>query len=159
MPSGVRFSRAQKWDLVRMSAAALASTVFFTVPLFLVRPNVTAERTAPSPSTTNPPAVIPTNLPSSPVSSSELATSPVPNTVSVVTATEVASESTPVLQSARAQSARPRTPIERSPVLRANANVKAEPAPSSFKHRLARFFSGVGKYAVKPFPTVTSSGN
>ena len=42
MPSEVRFTRAQKWDLVRISAAAVASTVFFTVPMFLVRPHPAA---------------------------------------------------------------------------------------------------------------------
>jgi hypothetical protein len=157
MPSG--FSRAQKWDLVRMSAAAVASTIFFTVPLFLVRSNGTAERTAQSSSTDSTPAVVATNLASSPAPSAEIAPSSVPDTVSVVTATQFAVESTPALQSARAQSGRPRTPGDRPSVLRARANVKAEPSATSFKHRLARFFSGVGKYTVKPFPTVTSSGN
>src|SRR3954467_10788298 len=38
MPSEVRFTRAQRWDLVRISAAAVASTVFFSVPMFLGRP-------------------------------------------------------------------------------------------------------------------------
>jgi hypothetical protein len=152
------FSRAQKWDLVRMSAAAVASTIFFTVPLFLVRSNGTAERTAQSPPTDSTPAVAATNLASPPAPSAEIAP-PVPNTVSVVTATEFAVESTPALQSARAQSVRPRTPGERPSVLRARANVTAEPSATSFKHRLARFFSGVGKYTVKPFPTVTNSGN
>ena len=38
MPSDVHFTRAQKWDLVRLSAAAVASTVFFTVPMFLAHP-------------------------------------------------------------------------------------------------------------------------
>jgi hypothetical protein len=154
------FSRAQKWDLVRMSAAAVASTIFFTVPLFLVRSNGTAERTAQSPPTDSTPAAAATNLASAPAPSAQIAPPPtVPNTVSVVTATEFAVESTPALQSARAQSVRPRTPGERPSVLRARANVTAEPSAASFKHRLARFFSGVGKYTVKPFPTVTNSGN
>lgn len=159
MPSGVRFSRAQKWDLVRMSAAAVASTVFFSMPLFLIRPEVAGQRTTPSASAGGTSAVVATNLAAPPAPSAEIAPSAVPNTVSVVTATEFAVESTPLLQSARGQAVRPRTTAERSPVLRARANGKAEPASPSFKHRLARFFSGVGKYAVKPFPTVTSSGN
>src|SRR5690349_15110285 len=46
MSSEVRFTRAQRWDLVRISAAAVASTVFFTVPMFLVAPHPAATRIA-----------------------------------------------------------------------------------------------------------------
>jgi hypothetical protein len=160
MPSEVRFSRAQKWDLVRMSAAAVASTVFFTAPLFLVRPS-------PSPQAKDEPR--PT-LAASPVAAGDPASAPAAirdtppaataDTVAVVTSTEFAVESTPALQSTHGQALRPRTSAQRSPVLRAHATVRTDPAQqSSFKHRLVRFFSGVGKYTVKPFPSVTTSGN
>jgi len=159
MPSEARFSRAQKWDLVRMSAAAVASTVFFTVPLFLVRPNPSAQRSPEPPTPVAAPAIPAVSLDSQPAPPAEIAPPAVIKTVSVVTATELAPESTPVLQPVRAEAVLPRTHAQRSPVVSARANVKTNPAQSSFKHRLARFFSGVGKYAVKPFPTVTTSEN
>jgi hypothetical protein len=40
MQSDVRFTHAQKWDLVRMSGAAVVSTVFFGIPMFIARPEV-----------------------------------------------------------------------------------------------------------------------
>ena len=160
MPSEVRFSRAQKWDLMRMSAAAVASTVFFTVPLFLVRTNSTPQpTTAQSPTTTGASTVAAASMATPPAPPAESARPAIADTVAVVTSTEFAVESTPVLQPNRAQSVRGRTQAQPSAVLRAQANVKRDPAQPSFKRRLARFFSGVGKYAVKPFPTVTNSGN
>jgi hypothetical protein len=149
MPSEVRFSRAQKWDLVRMSAAAVASTVFFTVPIFLVRQN-------PTPQSEQPPATVPVAaLVSQTAAPDQITPSSSPVTsVSVVTSTEFAIASTPVLQPAP-QRARPQS----RPDLRAHANVNTAPPQRSFTRRLARFFSGVGKYAVKPFPSINRSGN
>src|SRR5262249_46594081 len=144
---------------VRMSAAAVASTVFFTVPLFLVRPNSTAERTTPPSAAANAPAVAAANLGSPLAPTAEITAPPAVNTVSVVTATELAVESTPVLQPLRAQPVRTRPHAQRSPVLKARANVRTDPAPSSFKRRLVRFFSGVGRYAVKPFPSINIKGD
>lgn len=146
MPSEVRFTRAQRLDLVRISAAAVASTVFFTVPIFLVRPD-------------QPPAHIQSHSTSPP--DVLLATSAAPatrfsaldgNAVSVVTSTEFASATMPSLQgatAARSHSAKP-------PQVRARANTP-DP-PQSLSRRLARFLAGNGKYNVKPFPTVGTSG-
>jgi hypothetical protein len=153
MPSEVRFSRAQKWDLLRMSAAAVASTVFFTVPLFLVRANPATQPAAPSPATAPAPAVVADLAPPS-ATTAEIASPPVANTVSVVTSTEFAVASKPALQPAR-----PHARAQRAPELRARANVSASPAQPSFKRRLVRFFSGIGKYTVKPFPTVNIKGD
>ena len=147
MPSEVRFTRAQRLDLVRISAAAVASTVFFTVPMFLVRP-------------INPPVHIESHT-TSPrdillASSAEpptRSTAPDGNAVSVVTSTEFASATMPSLQgtaAARSHSARP-------PQVRARSNTP-EP-PQSLSRRLARFLAGNGKYNVKPFPTLNSSGS
>lgn len=142
MSSEVRFTRAQRWDLVRISAAAVASTVFFTVPMFLVRPNHSAARI---------------EIPATPPRDIVLARSvePTPrsttldgNAVSVVTSTEFASVTTPSLQGGtRSRSANPRQ-------VRARANMP-EP-PRSLSRRLGRFIAGNGKYNVKPFPTLNS---
>ena len=42
MPSDVRLTPAQKWDLLRMSGAAVVLTVFFGIPMFIARPNPVA---------------------------------------------------------------------------------------------------------------------
>ena len=147
MPSEVRFTRAQKWDLVRISAAAVASTVFFTVPMFLVRPinppvHIESHTTSPRDILLGSSAEPPTR-----------STAPDGNAVSVVTSTEFASATMPSLQgtaAARSHSARP-------PQVRARSNTP-EP-PQSLSRRLARFLAGNGKYNVKPFPTLNSSGS
>jgi len=157
MPSEVRFTRAQKWDLVRISAAALASTVFFTVPMFLVRPDpavssrasehaelVLATVSAPQARSRVDAAAISPTLLSARVDASA---------VSVVTSTEFAETTTPTLQNTTMLRSRSARPAE----IRARANTA--PAAPSLSRRLARFLAGTGKYNVKPFPTVNTSGS
>ena len=141
-----RFTRAQKWDLVRISAAAVASTVFFTVPMFLVRP-------------ASPPAQVQSRILSeaSPaskrLSESELPEASTQNVaVSVITSTEFAVATTPVLQSSASRSRSANPPTTRS------ARTPSDPPPS-LSRRLGRFITGNGKYNVKPFPTVNTSGS
>jgi hypothetical protein len=158
MPSEVRFTRAQRLDLVRISAAAVASTVFFTVPMFLVRPPNAPARVE---NRATPPRHLALAALSQPVTESQLpATSETApstpldvNVVSVVTTTEVASVTTPALQGNAAARSRPAKP----PQVRARASSPA--ATPSLSRRLARFFAGNGKYNVKPFPTVSTSGS
>ena len=158
MPSEVRFTRAQRLDLVRISAAAVASTVFFTVPMFLVCPPNAPARVEDRPTQQRHIALAPS---SEPVIKSQLpATSEATrsisvdaNVVSVVTATEVASVTTPSLQGNATGRLRPAKP----PQVRARASSPA--APPSLSRRLARFFAGTGKYNIKPFPTVSTSGS
>lgn len=159
MPSEVRFTRAQKWDLARISAAAVASTVFFTVPMFLVRP-----QPAPAENRASQPDIVLASVsegnahPDSPprdaaaAPTQKDAISVAKSTVAVVTTTEVPTVTRPTLQnsSARARTNRPAD-------VRARANVS--PAPPSFSRRLGRFLAGTGKYIVKPFPSVNSSGS
>jgi len=156
MPSEVQFTRAQKWDLVRISAAAVASTVFFTTPIFLVRPDPpparhgqqAAERQPVVPARSAEPAAPSNAVPKSDTTSASLDE----DAVSVVTSTEFASVTMPQLQSnttTRPHAAKP-------PQVRARGNSPA--SPPSLSRRLARFFAGNGKYNVKPFPTVNSSG-
>jgi hypothetical protein len=160
MPSDVQFTRAQKWDLVRLSAAAVASTVFFTVPMFLVHPRQTASQVddrrpvaarVPTSGVTDgsPSGMAP--------STTLLKSSPEAADVSVVTSMQfVLATAPPIQPAAPAIRTRSRNPAQ----LRARANT-APPnsSTSSFGRRVARFFAGTGKYDVKPFPTVTTSGS
>ena len=160
MPSEVRFTRAQRLDLVRISAAAVASTVFFTVPMFLVwshpapariesravqpRDIALASLSEPSPRATSTIGTVTT--PSEPV---------VETGVSVVTSTEFAAATTPGLQGTAVARSRGSKPA----LLRARGITPPPPEPPSLKRRLARFIAGDGKYNVKPFPTVGTSGS
>jgi hypothetical protein len=147
MPSDVRFTRAQRLDLVRISAAAVASTVFFTVPMFLVRPMHPPVRME-SHATPSPENVL--------ASSAETATHVTAldeSAVSVVTSTEFAAATMPSLQGTRGARLRSAKP----PQIRARANTP-EP-PQSLSRRLARFLAGNGKYNVKPFPSLNTSGS
>jgi hypothetical protein len=149
MPSEVRLTRAQKWDLLRMSGAAVVSTVFFAVPMFLARPNVARPEARPALQVAsmmpdavaagNPDSFLPANA---------------PNTVSVVTSTEVAAVTTPVLQP---PAAAPRQRASGGTVeARASGNA---PAATPFGRRLARLIAGKGRYGVRPFPSVSTSGS
>jgi hypothetical protein len=154
MPSEVRFTRAQKWDLARMSAAAVASTVFFTVPMFLVRPQT--EPTAQPVVTAGTRFVAELSQPASPAAMPTEPTTTTPAVdspnVTVVTSTERAAVTTPALQGGGALRVRASRPAE----LRAKGNGPS--ASQSLSRRLARIISGTGKYSVKPFPTITTSG-
>ena len=152
MTSDVRFTRAQKWDSVRMSAAALASTVFFTVPMFLVRPNTAApsmqKSVAPPASNTMLASLSSSTSSSTPIESAAVRTNT--EAVMVLTSTEFAAATTPVLQGNSSARIRATRPAE----LRARTNTTT--SSPSLSRRLARFISGNGKYTIKPFPTVTS---
>jgi hypothetical protein len=160
MPSEVRFTRAQKWDLVRISAAAVASTVFFTVPMFLVRSHPPGDRI-------ESPAAQPRDIAAAgladqpPQSKSPTDSAPAPSGaatdavgVSIVTSTEFAVATTPAFQG----TAMPRSRSGKQAQVRARANSPA-PDPPSLKRRLGRFLAGDGKYNVRPFPTVSTSGS
>lgn len=158
MPSEVRFTRVQRWDLIRISAAAVASTVFFTVPMFFVRPQPVPAHTQDREDSSQPRDFVLASL-SQTTRSSESPSGAMRVTaddtiaVSVVTATEVAQVTTPALQNATTARTRNGRPAD----LRARANTP--PAPPSLSRRVARFIAGTGKYIVKPFPTVNTSGS
>jgi hypothetical protein len=152
MTSDVRFTRAQKWDLVRMSAAALASTVFFTVPMFLVRPNPGApsiqKSVAPPASNVMLAGASSLTSSSTPIESAAVHTNT--EAVMVLTSTEFAAATTPALQGNSSARSRATRPAE------LRARTTTTPSSPSLSRRLARFISGNGKYTIKPFPTVTS---
>jgi hypothetical protein len=158
MPSDVPFTRAQKWDLVRLSAAAVASTVFFTVPMFLAHPPEGGSRVG-----DHRPAVAEvgtagvTNPPTSTASGSTTSSKSMDDAgdVSVVTSMEFALATTPAVESPTAGM---RTRTSKPAQLRARANT-APPSSTSFGRRVARFIAGSGKYNVRPFPTISTSGS
>ena len=155
MTSDVRLTRAQKWDLVRMSAAALASTIFFTVPMFLVHPNAGApsrQKSVTAPQShmmlagvSSPPP------PSTPIERAAVRTNS--EAVMVLTSTEFAAATSPVIQGNSSARSRATRPAE----LRVRVNTTT--SSPSLSRRLARFISGNGKYTIKPFPTVSTPGS
>ncbi len=146
MPSEVRFTRAQRWDLVRISAAAVASTVFFTIPMFLVRPDHSATRIE---TQSAPPRDIVLASSFEPAARSAVDE----KAVSVVTSTEFAAVTMPSLQGATGTRSRSAKSLQ----IRARANTPD--SPRSLSRRLGRFITGNGKYDVKPFPTLNTSGS
>ncbi len=139
MPSDMRFTRAQKWDLVRMSGAALVSTVFFSIPLFVERPAV-ARADIPQP-----------------------AKAEVAPQVSVVVSESIVKVSTPVLVSTAGTTPVPMQPAVRRATPRpAQAPQRAALAPTAIKplaKRLGRLLVGSGRYEVRPFPAPGTSGS
>lgn len=147
MPSETRLTRAQKRDLLRMSGAAVVSTVFFAVPMFLSRPDVARPQLR---SVVQMPDEVAASEPEIflPVSSVSV------DTVTVVTSTELAAVTTPVLQTS-AKASRRRASAE---PLQARSRANA-PATKPFGRKLGRLIAGSGRYTVRPFPSVGTSGS
>jgi hypothetical protein len=146
MESEVRLTRAQKWDLVRMSAAAVVSTIFFSIPLFLARPDARQQA-----------AAAPVSRPEVMTTGSRGANQPQPtddagvpaaDSVGVTRSTVIVSVTRPVLQAS----------LRRTVPAMTQARQRPEP-PAPFSRRLARFIAGNGKYEVKPFPSLNTPGS
>jgi hypothetical protein len=158
MSSEMRLTRAQKWDLARIAAAALVSTAFISVPMFIVRArSATADTraTAPSVTVSHETAIAGVSEPvaTTPVQT-QAARPPHSDMVEVVTSTELAQVTRPVGTPGR-------TIGQVRPVqVRARAQTRDEPRqPTKLSRRLARFIAGDGKHGPpKPFPTVSTSG-
>ena len=132
-PSEVHFSRAQRWDLARMTAAALVSTGFFAAPVML------SQRT-PAPVQ---PASVAAPAPALP-----------DDRVQLVTTDVVAGVSTPRLELRTPRVARAAAaPRPRPRVVRASDKL----AERTFGRRVVRLLAGDGRYTVRPFPTVQSA--
>jgi len=159
MSSEVHLTRAQKWDLTRLAVAAVASSVFFSLPMLLV-----PARSADSADTDTPSVRIAEQIAVAGVSEPTTTANPpqveTPNTlqsnvVAIVTSTAVARISTPAVATLDEKtSVRP---------VQLRARVNSSPAsaptqPATLSRRLARIIAGDGKYGPKPFPTVTTSG-
>ena len=135
MPSDVRFTQAQKWDLLRMSGAAVVSTVFFGVPMFIARPQIIPEivQSEARPVGTRP-----------------------ADEVSVVVSQTVAPVTTPGWE------ARPAGVVRQMPSRRhvAGVTVSSRPrrpaasASGTALARLGRLLAGSGRHEVRPFPSL-----
>lgn len=120
----VHFSRAQKWDLLRMTAAALVSTGFFAAPvMFSDRGHA-----------------IPTPAAAPSAQRVELATTDV---IATVTTPDLQLPAPRVVRAAAATRSRPRA-----------QRTSGKLAQNLFPGRVARLIAGDGRYAVRPFPTI-----
>jgi hypothetical protein len=155
MSSEVHLTRAQKWHLARFAVAAVVSSVFFSLPMFLA-PAPSAADTSATTSKVKVAEEIAIAGVSEPVAIEHPAETGIPSSnqsVIVVTSSEVARISRPPVATSGRVSARP---VQ----VRAKAQSPETPAQQKLSRRLARFIAGDGKYgSPKPFPTVPSSGS
>jgi hypothetical protein len=132
-----------------MSGAAVVSTIFFGVPMFVGRPDAVRVQTL-------------TGHEQQPRARADvpLATEPA---VVVVIADAVAQTTTPMLETIPAAAPRTRTMNPPRQTLAAVAERQRPPVASSsgkpLAKRLGRLLAGSGRYEVKPFPTVSTSGS
>ena len=153
MPSNMRFTQAQKRDLLRMSGAAVVSSIFFGVPMFVGRPDAARVESMAS------------QEQQAPVAAPESQALAIEPSVVVVVSDAVAETTTPMLvapasATPRPRAARGRQTLAASPV--SPERQRQDAASSSFKplaKRLGRLLVGSGRYEVKPFPTVSTSGS
>lgn len=158
MPSDVRFSPAQKRDLLRMSGAAVVSTIFFGVPMFVGRPD--AARLQVAPGQVQSAQVEPAQeQPATALAVAE----PQDAQVAVVLSETVAQVTVPVLEGLPATVMQPaRAPRTVRPDVAASpSSQRAQGTPATGKPlaRLGRLLTGSGRYEVRPFPTVGTSGS
>ena len=136
MPSDVRLTQAQKWDLLRMSGAAVVSTVFFGIPMFIARPELAPPVTR--------------------IDDRAADARPAAD-VSVQVSETVARVETPVL-AAPPQRVGLRGASHRSVASAALESRRRRPvAPASDRplaRRLGRLLAGSGRYEVRPFPSL-----
>ena len=147
MPNDVRLCRAQKCDLLRMAAAAFVSTGFFVMALILAHGN----RAAPTQTAAaGEPAAV----------------------VATVAAPDIKREVRPAAPARTRRHARATTMVktqlqprvERIANLKGVANrgdgdrsaVRAAAMPVGRK--VARLITGDGRYSIRPFPSVATSG-
>jgi len=159
MSSEVHLTRAQKWDLARLAVAAVASSVFFSLPIVLARSGSAADGNTPTPSVkvAEEIAIAGVSEPATTAFPSRTnAENPrVADAVAVVTSTERARITRPVLASPVALDKTSVRPIVRA---RVSPPPSAPTQPATLSRRLGRLLTGDGKYDPKPFPTVTTSG-
>jgi hypothetical protein len=149
MPNDVRLCRAQKCDLLRISAAAFVSTGFFVMSLVLAHEN----RAAPTQAAVagEPAAVVATRVDAADSNREVRPAAPARTRRHARATTMVKTQS------------RPR--VERVVNLKHVANrgdadgsaVRAAAAPVGRK--VARLITGDGRYSIRPFPSVTTTGS
>ena len=155
MLSEVHLTRAQKWHLARFAVAAVVSSVFFSLPLFLAPAPSAADTSATTPTVKVAEEIAIAGV-SEPVATEHPAEAGIPasnQSVTVVTSTEVARISRPPVATSGRVSA---PPVQ----VRAKAQSPETRTQLPLSRRLARFIAGNGKYgSPKPFPTVGTSGS
>jgi hypothetical protein len=152
MASDMRLTQEQKRDLLRMSGAALVSTIFFSVPMFVGRPDgarvqASAEQAQPTAAAGS-------------AAATDAAASVTPE-VAVVFSDAVAEVTIPQLQALSAPAA-PRTRSVRQNAMAVKLRPRPQAASAAGKplaRRLGRLIAGTGRYEVRPFPTVGTSGS
>jgi hypothetical protein len=153
MESDMRLTQAQKRDLLRMSGAAVVSTIFFGVPMFVGRPDASRVQV--------PPALV--QLSPAPAVTPDIGVERRDTDVAVVFSEAVAQVSTPKLGGARTPLVRParqpRASRRNPPALAAAAEPGASQGGTPLARRLGRLLAGSGRYQVRPFPTVGTSGS
>lgn len=140
--SAFQLSRAQKWDLVRICLAALASAAFFSAPFLLSN----------EPQTDNPAAA----APSVPVEHAAGVQDAL-DRISIVT-TDIRVPVTPVL--VRSLERRSQPAASRPATLDASRETSrpvGEGESDSFAKRLGRAIAGDGRYTVQPFPSLDAN--
>ena len=136
MQSEVRLTRAQKWDLLRMSGAAVVSTVFFGIPMFMARPEIVpaVARSYVRPADTRPPA-----------------------DVSVLVSEIAAPVMTPAWEALPARGALILSSRRHVTSATLQSRDRRQPVSASGRplaHRLGRLLAGTGRYEVRPFPSL-----
>jgi hypothetical protein len=152
MSSDLRFTQAQRWDLLRMSGAALVSTIFFAVPMFVSRPDSAHLQEKP------------TSVADKSARAGTQPAAPRDTEVSVVVSEAVAQVTVPAFEGSPIAAPRParvtRHPrrIEAPPRVDQRADAERT-STTPLARRLGRLIAGTGRYEVRPFPTVTSPGS
>jgi hypothetical protein len=154
MTNEMRLTQAQKRDLLRMSGAAVVSTIFFGVPMVVGRPDASRlQTTSAQVQSSRAQSAAPTVA----VEQHDTDVSVVfSEAVAQVTVPELERAPTPVLREARAARMTRSTPAAVAP-----SAARSQPAPAgpALARRLGRLLAGSGRYEVRPFPTVGTSGN
>lgn len=138
---GLQLSRAQKWDLVRICVAAVASAGFFSAPFLL----------SPDPGPVSTAMVVTTEMPGEQKASLQDTL----DRISIVTTDVVAPVSAVLVQPVHRTVPKAPRPAFRS-ASQVTPAAEAD-APSSLARRLGRAIAGDGRYTVRPFPTLQSN--
>ena len=139
----VRLTRAQKWDLVRICAAALASAAFFSAPFLWSR----------GPSSVQDSAI---QVPVIPIEQT-VSVRETLDRISVVTADIVVPARAVLMRSVH----RPARSAPRRDTVRASSAPQPVPPARGDDHglvrRLGRALAGDGRHTVRPFPSLDSN--
>ena len=164
MSSEVRLTRAQKWDLTRLAAAAVASSIFFSLPIVLARPESGAQAGSRTTSVKVAEEIAIAGV-SAPVTAEVPkrtdAQSPRADAVAVITSTKTARITRPVLAPPVASDKTSVRPVQLRARVSPPPSAPTQSAPTqsaTLSRRLGKLLTGDGKYDPKPFPTVTTSG-